>query len=180
MASYQRRILSVALRARGPIAVGLIGVGLVAVAGSPAVASCVSNPSQSAFAFNGTVVSTEANGRIARVATEDGRTVEVRGTKEANGFTPVDRTFRVGAQYEFHPVNNASPYEDNACTATRERTVATRAAESVETEPAAGENGDQSAPGLLIFAGLLAVALAAGGMFTVATIRRRRAAHQRP
>jgi hypothetical protein len=26
----------------------------------------------------------------------------------------------VGIRYEFHPINNGSPYQDNACTATHE------------------------------------------------------------
>jgi hypothetical protein len=31
----------------------------------------------------------------------------------------VDRTYEDGATYEFHVLNDASPYEDNACTATK-------------------------------------------------------------
>ena len=32
----------------------------------------------------------------------------------------MDRRFDVGIRYEFHPLNGTSPYQDNACTATRE------------------------------------------------------------
>jgi hypothetical protein len=37
---------------------------------------------------------------------------------EPNAATSVDRTYEVGAKYEFHPLNDTSPYRDNACTAT--------------------------------------------------------------
>jgi hypothetical protein len=37
---------------------------------------------------------------------------------EPNAATSVDRTYRAGAKYEFHPLNDTSPYQDNACTAT--------------------------------------------------------------
>jgi hypothetical protein len=35
-----------------------------------------------------------------------------------NVATSVDRAFQVGGRYEFHPLNAAGPYRDNACTAT--------------------------------------------------------------
>jgi hypothetical protein len=62
-----------------------------------------------------------SNGRVATVRTDDGRTVLVIGTPDPGAqATSVDRTFAVGARYEFHPVNDAPPYQDNACTATHE------------------------------------------------------------
>lgn len=70
--------------------------------------------------FTGVVVSTSMQGRVALVQTAEG-IVEVRGTAvdSGNAVTSVDRTYVVGGRYEFHPTNAASPYEDNACTATR-------------------------------------------------------------
>lgn len=48
----------------------------------------------------------------------------VRGTQDTSGFgnsySPVDRRYALGGRYEFHPRNGASPYSDNACTATRQ------------------------------------------------------------
>ena len=38
----------------------------------------------------------------------------------ANTYTSVDRRYSLGGRYEFHPLNNQSPYSDNACTATRQ------------------------------------------------------------
>jgi urease beta subunit len=55
------------------------------------------------------------------VRTDDGQVVVVRGTPDAEAaITSVDRTYTVGARYEFHPINEASPFEDNACTGTRQ------------------------------------------------------------
>ena len=58
--------------------------------------------------------------------TDEGRTVTVNGGPSGTGTgtdtntaTSVDRTYRPGVRYEFHPLNAASPYQDNACTATR-------------------------------------------------------------
>ena len=33
-------------------------------------------------------------------------------------MSSVDRTYELGATYEFHPTNGEDPYQDNACTAT--------------------------------------------------------------
>jgi hypothetical protein len=85
----------------------------------PASASCAAGqPLRSAHAFPGVVTETRSGGRLALVRTDDGRVVSVRGG-ETRVVTSVDRTYMVGARYEFHPTNAASPYEDNACTATR-------------------------------------------------------------
>lgn len=94
---------------------------------SAASASCDQTRQISPHAFTGTVQSTEYEGRVARVRTDDGRDVTVIGTPADLGgarpgetvATSVDRTYSVGARYEFHPTNDASPYADNACTATR-------------------------------------------------------------
>lgn len=107
-------------RLRTLIVVASLVVALVLAVGEPVSASCVTPPPVSAYAFTGTVVSTAADGRIAQVVTDDGTFVEVRGTPDPSVITSVDRTYRVGGRYEFHPLNAASPYEDNICTATHE------------------------------------------------------------
>ena len=87
----------------------------------PADASCAQPPASSAQRFTGVVVSVSDQGRTATVRTDDGRTVTVTGRGDPSGaITSVDRTYTAGARYEFHPLNDASPYRDNACTATRE------------------------------------------------------------
>jgi len=88
----------------------------------PADASCAPPPpASSAQRFTGVVVSVSDQGRTATVRTDDGRTVTVTGRGDPSGaITSVDRTYTAGARYEFHPLNDASPYRDNACTATRE------------------------------------------------------------
>lgn len=107
--------------ARIAVAAGLAG-SLVAGGATAASASCGPRPAPSPDAFVGTVVETELDGRQATVETADGDTVTVVGTPNPrpSTFTTVDRTFEVGATYEFHPVNSADPYEDNACTRTHQ------------------------------------------------------------
>ncbi len=57
---------------------------------------------------------------MARVRTEDGADVTVLGTPDRRShITSVDRTYEVGARYEFHPINDTSPFEDTICSATR-------------------------------------------------------------
>ncbi|MFE7199176.1 hypothetical protein ACFU8R_02775 [Pseudonocardia alni] len=84
--------------------------------------SCVPDPLRSAHAFTGTVASTSADGRVAQVRTDDGRDVQVAGSPNPrpNTATSVDRSYATGTRYEFRPLNPASPYEDNICTATHE------------------------------------------------------------
>jgi hypothetical protein len=86
----------------------------------PASASCVSTPLSSAYRFTGTVTHVSNAGRTATVRTDDGRTVTVRGSQveRENAASTVDRAYQMGVRYEFHPVNGASPFQDNACTAT--------------------------------------------------------------
>ncbi|MEV6521155.1 hypothetical protein AB0M43_04320 [Longispora sp. NPDC051575] len=98
-----------------------LSAALLTLTSGPADASCVSTPVTSRHAFAGVVTDTENRGRVARVRTDDGRTVTVVGT-EATGpdsLTTVDRSYEAGTRYEFHPVNGSSPYRDNICTATR-------------------------------------------------------------
>ncbi|GAA4979155.1 hypothetical protein WHI96_03885 [Pseudonocardia tropica] len=87
-----------------------------------ATASCVPDPRRSEDAFTGTVASTSTDGRVAQVRTDDGRDVQVVGspTPRPNTATSVDRSYATGTRYEFHPLNPASPYEDDLCTATHE------------------------------------------------------------
>lgn len=164
MAKYLRIVL----------ALPLLVAALIAATGAPASASCAGSPSPSPHMFKGTVVSTGSEGRIAQVVTDDGREVEVRGTPDASGVTSVDRTYRAGARYEFHPVNSGSPYEDNACTATRELSGPVRSDESAEVTPAGGGDDGQSVLGLPIVLALTMLAAAATTTVAVGIIRRRR------
>lgn len=92
---------------------------------APAAASCATDsPARSPYAFVGTVIATSEGDRVAEVVTDDGVAVIVRGAQDTSGFgntyTSVDRRYALGGRYEFHPLNNESPYSDNACTATRQ------------------------------------------------------------
>lgn len=84
----------------------------------PAAASCATAPVPSPYAFVGTVIATSQGDRVVQVVTDDGATVTVRGT--TGSFTSVDRRYALGGRYEFHPLNDESPYSDNSCTATRQ------------------------------------------------------------
>jgi hypothetical protein len=97
----------------------LSAAGLFVGAAPEASASCTEPPAAvSPWVFTGTVVSTERDGRVAAVQTEDGRRVEVVGTASTGGFTSVDRAFEIGARYEFHPANSISPFQDDICSRT--------------------------------------------------------------
>jgi len=99
----------------------LLGAVAVLVWAAPASASCAGTPRSSPARFTGTVTAVGHNGRVATVRTNDGRTVQVVGTPDlAAQATSVDRTFTIGARYEFHPTNDSPPYQDNACTATHQ------------------------------------------------------------
>ena len=92
---------------------------------APAAASCATDsPAPSPNAFVGTVIATSEAGRVAEVVLDDGATVIVEGTEDTSWFSSsrssVDRRYALGGRYEFHPVNDASPYADNSCTATRQ------------------------------------------------------------
>lgn len=60
---------------------------------------------------------------MAEVVTDEGEKVTVQGTEDTSRFSDsyssVDRRYALGGRYEFHPLNEESPYSDNACTATR-------------------------------------------------------------
>lgn len=126
---------------------------------APALASCVAFPGVSPHAFAGTVVALAREGRVAQVRTDDGRAVEVRGTPArpdgpggATSATTVDRTYELGARYEFHPVNAAAPFEDNSCTATHPLpALPTRLAEPAPPDEAP-VSGIAAAVGLLVAA----------------------------
>lgn len=94
----------------------------VVVLHGPAQASCALPPQPSPYSFTGTVVSVDDDGRVAHVRTDAGRRVVVLGAGDpgSDARTSVDRRFAVGGRYEFHPVNSRSPFQDNACTATRQ------------------------------------------------------------
>jgi hypothetical protein len=97
---------------------GLFGAAVAAA--PPAYASCAHPPRPSEHAFVGQVIGTELDNRVATVRTAGGDAVQVVGTPspEDNSVTSVDRTYVVGATYQFHPLNGAAPYEDNVCSAT--------------------------------------------------------------
>lgn len=99
-----------------PTLAGVAALG--ALAGAPALAaSCPASPTPSPTRFSGVVTLVKDAGTLASVRLDDGRMVLVRGT---GGPDPDDdRTYVEGARYEFHPRNAASPYLDDACTATR-------------------------------------------------------------
>ncbi len=107
---------------RAAILVIIAGLATAAslLGAAPAQASCMQPPLTSPYHFTGTVTMVSNIGRTATVRTDDGRTVTVLGSDadEPNAATSVDRTYRAGAKYEFHPLNDTSPYQDNACTAT--------------------------------------------------------------
>jgi hypothetical protein len=102
----------------------LIALAFGALAVPPAAASCATgSPEASPYAFVGTVIATGEGGRVAEVVTDEGEKVTVQGTEDtswlSDSYTSVDRRYALGARYEFHPLNDESPYSDNACTATR-------------------------------------------------------------
>jgi hypothetical protein len=95
----------------------VVAAALLVTSGqAPAGASCASI-SRSPWSFAGVVTQVSSDDRIATVRTDDGRLVEVRGALH-HSFTSIDRTYSPGGRYEFHPLNDSSPFEDNNCTAT--------------------------------------------------------------
>lgn len=98
----------------------LVLAATLALAG-PAQASCAGPPTDSPYAFTGSVVEVEKDGRLAHVVLDDGSRVVVHGSPELGDrtVTSVDRRFAAGARYEFHPFNDTNPFQDNACSATR-------------------------------------------------------------
>lgn len=112
---------------------GLLAAALIAGPG-PAHASCavqlplVESLAASSVVFTGTVLSVEGGDRIAQVLVDEvwkggplPAQVEVRGGPgDPQAITSVDRSFARGDKYLFVPINDESPFQDNACTATRE------------------------------------------------------------
>ncbi|WP_104106189.1 hypothetical protein [Nocardioides sp. 616] len=124
---------------------------------------------------------------MAEVVTDEAATVTVQGTKDrtwfSNSYSSSDRRYALGGRYEFHPLNDDSPYSDNACTATRQVSGPLL---SAFPEPQTREGmlpewlpvDEQAGPlGYLIFFGPIAVGALA--LFTVlrGRHRRRRTAH---
>jgi hypothetical protein len=97
----------------------LLGTLLLGTTGAPAAQAgqACPTPATSPDAFVGKVVDVRDAGTLAVVTREDGVTVVVLGAPP--GRDTDDRTYQQGATYEFHPRNDASPYDDDACTATR-------------------------------------------------------------
>ena len=91
---------------------------IVMLSVTAAYGSCAAESERSPHAFMGEVLSVTADGKVATVRADDGTTVEVIGGPSGGSVTSVDRTYEVGVRYEFHPVNDHSPYRDNICTAT--------------------------------------------------------------
>ena len=112
MPTTTRRVAAVA------VLVVLVALVWTGPAGS-AAASCAEMAKRSPHAFRGVVTQTRSEGRRATVRTDGGETVKVHGGPQGSALTSVNRTFSPGGYYEFHPVNASSPFEDNACTATR-------------------------------------------------------------
>jgi hypothetical protein len=122
------------------------------LAPAPAQASCVRSPFTSPHHFTGTVTRLGNAGRTATVHTDDGRTVTVLGSEAdgPNAATSVDRTYQVGVTYEFHPLNDASPYQDNVCTATH----AIGAGSPGSTDPAPVGGAASGAPSTSLLLGI--------------------------
>lgn len=103
-------------------AAALLSGVLLPVSSGTAQASCAGPPEPSPHAFTGTVIDTDEHDRVATVVTDAGRQVQVLGTKDpswfTNSYSSTDRRYALGARYEFHPLNEETPYRDNTCTAT--------------------------------------------------------------
>jgi len=160
------------LAAAGAVVSALVWTCIV-MAG-PAAASCAMPAKVSPYRFAGVVLATDNDGRTATVRNDEGRTVTVVGAEGGPGtVTSVDRTYRVNMRYEFHPLNNASPYRDNACTATRELGV--QPAPNATGE--GGPSGPADAPrGWLLPGAVLAAGLALGVALVRRAASRRRSA----
>lgn len=151
----------------------LLGAVLIPLSPGVALASCAGPPEPSPYAFTATVIKTEEHGRVATVVTDAGRQVQVFGTQDAswfsNSYSSVDRRFALGARYEFHPLNDQTPYRDNSCTATRQLAgpELTPDEGSVQYLPSWLPVDEQAGPvGYLLFgvAAALPVALVAGAL----------------
>lgn len=99
-----------------------LGLAATLALAGPAQASCAGPPTDSPYAFTGTVVEVDDSSRVATVVLDDGSEVVVQGGPDLGGSaaTSVDRHYTLGGRYEFHPSNDTSPFQDNACSATRQ------------------------------------------------------------
>lgn len=141
----------------------------------------------SSVVFTGTVVSVAGGDRVATVLVDEvwkggalPEQVEVRGGPgDPQSITSVDRSFVKGDKYLFVPINEAPPFEDNACTATQEYSPGLENARSLDGSGDGGEvkqvdppsdeavvsapnEGPSQAMKGLIFAVTLGLALAVG------------------
>lgn len=145
----------------------------------PASASCATDkPPPSPSAFVGVVTATASRGRVATVRIGSGTTVEVVGTpgrrRDESAATSVDRAYEVAGRYVFHPVNDSSPFEDNACTATRLLSrVQLPAATPARGEAVQSSTGARSKPEGALVAIPVAVGVAAVAALLWRTSRRR-------
>lgn len=147
-----------------------------------AEASCALPPQSSNNPFSGTVISVEHNGVTAKVRTEQGREVTVIGGPHGgvHGGSSIDRRYAVGGRYEFHPINNANPFEDNACTATRQLSGPKPPPQGAAADNLPGWLPVDEEAGLLGYALLagaalaLVAAVAAAGLALRSVTRRRR------
>ena len=108
------------------------------------------------------------------MVTDAGRQVEVPGRQDTSWFTNSyssdDRRYALGGRYEFHPLNDETPYRDNACTATRQVAGPELAPTEVRPEhlPAWLPVDEQAGPvGYVLFTATVAVpaAVAAGALW---------------
>ena len=105
---------------------------------------------------------------MATVITDQGQTLTVLGTRNrswfSNSYSSVDRRYSLGGRYAFHPRNSGPPYQDDACTATRQlagpRVQAPEPSNSVGFLPKWLPVDEQAGPvGYLLFFGPLAAAI---------------------
>lgn len=175
------------MNALRPAALLLSVLALSTLVASPAVASCATDsPVPSPNAFLGTVVETDEDGRVAEVVTDDGESVTVRGTEDtgwfSNSYSSVDRRYARGGRYEFHPLNDESPYSDNACTATHQISGPRLSSSGEEQSqqgvlPAWLPIDEQAGPlGYLLFFGPMAAGALVFAALVRGLIRRRRIA----
>jgi hypothetical protein len=160
------------LRAATIAILTLLAATLAVTIAPAARASCIADPASSPYSFTGVVARTELGQRIAYVRTDDGRDVVVRGTSATaeNAFTTIDRTYLTGHRYDFHPVNDTSPFEDNACTATLDLGSApteqpAAGTTTAETELADGDAGPPRA--WLVLGAVAGVGLLVAGVVLV-------------
>jgi hypothetical protein len=114
------------------------------------------------------------------VRTDSGRIVTVHGSyvDGPNSATSVDRTYELGARYEFDPVNDADPYQDNICTGTHMTSgplvdTAGHGRTTPGVDVAGGGSAPLSGPGTLVWLGAVGGGLAVLAGVGVWLLRRR-------